>query len=380
MKRILWRALWILFIFGIFFWQAGVPAWAKKEQTEQINYSERLTQNPCWPQVKELLESLLTDEVYVDVYEQSSWSEEDREMEHPAKYIFEVYLYENDFSYDNYQDVLDRYLVVLDHCIEMDGNFRFYIWVEEDGNTDVIKTDFRQQLFSYILAKTSYERAVEQQNGFLIGNSPSESCYAIPYYELMEEPLVLETMGDEDNAKAVFQRAYEKMHDWQEQIEGDLAMTVRFCDDFNPEDTARYIDPGKPRESLSSQELTNWVALMEVQGYWYWLDEYGTYFPEHELSFHSDYGAEQEAFYEMLLSERRTYLTGQGDLDETETSPEESTYTVQRGDTLWGIALQFLGDGRRCTEIWEKNREVIGENMNYILPGQNLKLPGILSP
>lgn len=372
MKKKLLKTLGALILFGMVFWQIQVSALAK-EQTEKIRYNERITRNPCWQQVKELLESLLTDEVYVEIYEQSGWSEDDREMENPAKYIFSVYLYENDFSYDNYADVLDRYLVILDHCIEQDGTFTFYIWVEENGNTDVIKTDFQQQLFSYVLAKTSYERAQEKQNGFLIGNSPSESRYAIPYYELMEEPLVLETIGEEDNAQVVFQRAYEKMHDWQEQIEGDLTLPVRFCDDFNPEDTERYIDPGKPRESLSQQELTNWFSQMAVQGYRYWLDEYGTYFPEHELSFYSEYGEEQETFYETLLSERRNYLTGQEGPEET----EKSTYTVQKGDTLWQIAIQFFGDGRRCTEIWEENRAVIGEDMNYILPGQVLKLPDI---
>ncbi|MCH5342525.1 MAG: LysM peptidoglycan-binding domain-containing protein [Acetatifactor sp.] len=374
MKKKLLRTFGLLLLLGIVFWQTEVPVWAK-ERTEQISYSKSLEQKPCWPQVKALLESLLTDEVHVEVYGQSSWSGADREMEHPAKYIFAVYLYENDFSYDFYKDVLDRYLVVLDHCIEMDGNFTFYIWVEEDGDEDVIKTDFQQQLFSYVLAKTSHERALEKQNGFLIGNSPSESNYAIPYYELMEEPIVLETMGREDNAKVVFQRSYEKMHDWQEQIEGDLTLAVRFCDDFNPEDTERYIDPGKPQESLNSQELTNWVALMEVQGYRYWLDKYGAYFPEHELSFHSDYGEEQEAFYEMLLSERRNYLTGQKGSGEA----KKSTYTVQEGDTLWRIAVQFFGDGKRYVEIWQENREVIGEDMNYILPGQVLHLPDIVS-
>ena len=376
MEKKLLRTLGGLLLLGIVFWHVDMPVWAAGK-AEQINYSKELTQKPCWSQVKELLESLLTNDVYVNVYGQSSWSEEDREMEHPAKYIYEVCLFENDFSYDNYQDILDRYLVVLDHCIEMDGNFTFYIWVDEDGDADVIKTDFQQQLFSYILAKTSHERALEQQNGFLIGNSPSESRYAIPYYELMAEPLVLEIIGEEDNAEIVFQRAYEKMHAWQEQIEGDLTLTVRFCDDFNPEDTARYIDPVKPRESLSSQELTNWVALMDVYGYWYWLDEYGTYFPEHEISFHSEYGEEQGAFYETLLSERKTYQTGQAGSGEMETSADKNTYTVQKGDTLWQIALHFFGDGRHCLEIWKENREIIGEDMNYILPGQVLHLPDV---
>ena len=47
-------------------------------------------------------------------------------------------------------------------------------------------------------------------------------------------------------------------------------------------------------------------------------------------------------------------------------------YTVQEGDTLWGIAKSFLGDGSRYAEIAGLSGV---KNPNLIYPGQVLTLP-----
>ena len=61
---------------------------------------------------------------------------------------------------------------------------------------------------------------------------------------------------------------------------------------------------------------------------------------------------------------------------------EANTYTVQRGDTLWDIADEQLGDPTAWPEIWEDNA---GDDMgggrtfddpDLILPGWELDLPG----
>lgn len=51
------------------------------------------------------------------------------------------------------------------------------------------------------------------------------------------------------------------------------------------------------------------------------------------------------------------------------------TYTVQKGDTLSGIAKDKLGSANKWREIYDANRDVIGDNPDRILPGQELKLP-----
>jgi len=38
---------------------------------------------------------------------------------------------------------------------------------------------------------------------------------------------------------------------------------------------------------------------------------------------------------------------------------EDQYYTIESGDTLWGIAAKTMGNGAKYTEIFEANKEVI---------------------
>ena len=61
-------------------------------------------------------------------------------------------------------------------------------------------------------------------------------------------------------------------------------------------------------------------------------------------------------------------------LQAPETSSKVEYYTIQKGDTLSGIAKEKYGDSNKYKYILEANEEVI-ENADNIYPGQKIRLP-----
>ncbi len=52
----------------------------------------------------------------------------------------------------------------------------------------------------------------------------------------------------------------------------------------------------------------------------------------------------------------------------------ETVYTVQKGDCLWAIARQFLGNGSRYTELFDRNSDILTD-ATVIRPGQEIIIP-----
>lgn len=55
-------------------------------------------------------------------------------------------------------------------------------------------------------------------------------------------------------------------------------------------------------------------------------------------------------------------------------APQTKTYTVKIGDTLWGIAKKYYGNGAKYPTIYNANKGKI-KNPNLIYVGQVFTIP-----
>lgn len=59
----------------------------------------------------------------------------------------------------------------------------------------------------------------------------------------------------------------------------------------------------------------------------------------------------------------------------TKHEPATERYTVKRGDSLWKIAEEHLGDGTRYVELVNLNEPILGGRPDFLIPGTVLKVP-----
>lgn len=84
----------------------------------------------------------------------------------------------------------------------------------------------------------------------------------------------------------------------------------------------------------------------------------------------------------ITVSDRVAAPRGQGAADRRGSRASGGSYTIRRGDSLWAIARQQLGDGasnariaRAVDRLWEANAARIGTgDPNLIFPGQRIRL------
>lgn len=62
------------------------------------------------------------------------------------------------------------------------------------------------------------------------------------------------------------------------------------------------------------------------------------------------------------------------DAKEKKVDTKKDTYTVQKGDCLWDIAQEYLGEGMLWSALYETNKVVIGDNPDLLYVGITLQL------
>ncbi len=89
-----------------------------------------------------------------------------------------------------------------------------------------------------------------------------------------------------------------------------------------------------------------------------------------------DYGT-KTVNIQMAASGAKASIEPQREADNAPVPTASQSYTVIKGNTLWGIAKRFYGNGAKYTVIYEANKEIIGSSPNLIRPGQVLTIPAV---
>lgn len=324
----------------------------------------------------------------------------------PYLYLFPCEWYDKTKSGSRYHDITYTGAEGGHRAGDYEGYFIFSVWVKKTDHGVELGTDFHQKMFQNMLYEIS--KAHYGEKAYLAGVSPSENWrWWYPLYDILGEPVVMVSVTGEEKLEPVFRDACERMYERQKQISGELGQEVRFgavFDDhplaWREKDEPEYEDVEKDyrmRDDYSSRKQTFDTYMFEqreVKGYLRWLDRYGCYYPVFYLDFHTGYDEEKQNIFREMCEYREQYIemwrakkekeeqkearqeeAEQGEPRENMQRDEQGCWTVEKGDTLWGIARRRYGDGSLWRQIYERNREVIGEDGSVIFPGQMLELP-----
>ena len=77
-----------------------------------------------------------------------------------------------------------------------------------------------------------------------------------------------------------------------------------------------------------------------------------------------------------IVSENKVSVETTRPAENSPAPTTNQTYTVKKGDTLWGIAKKYYGNGAKYLVIYDANKGKV-KNANLIYPGQVLTIPAL---
>jgi len=128
----------------------------------------------------------------------------------------------------------------------------------------------------------------------------------------------------------------------------------------------RFIASNGITDDISTRVLVQSVEAVEKAG------EEGDKYITLKLT---EYKAPGKRYVAIQQAEATAVLQEETAQPENPAVTETKTHTVVSGDTLWGIAKKYYGNGSLYTKIYEANSGTI-KNPNLIYPGQVLTIPG----
>lgn len=178
---------------------------------------------------------------------------------------------------------------------------------------------------------------------------------------------------------------------------GEPGLITATIDSFFPAPNTYHYTGVKPKtciefinEIWNTENINNKVARIITTGLPVNLN---MYFVIESFNYNNKAGEEDDIYYELeikqykpygvktvtnsvsgLLASRTVSTTNKTSQNQT-TNSTQKRYTVIRGDCLWNITKKYTGSGARWKELYDINKQVVGNNPNLIYPGQVLTLP-----
>lgn len=128
----------------------------------------------------------------------------------------------------------------------------------------------------------------------------------------------------------------------------------------------RFIASNGVDEEINTEVLIETMTVVEKAG------EEGDKYITFKLIEYKNFRKEENTVTQEKTTLLKTQMASKPKVSNNPKKPK--TYTIVKGDTLWGIAKRFYGSGSQYNKIYNANKGKV-KNPNLIYPGMVITLP-----